>query len=122
MINYWRDVTMSYNFEILGIAPILTFFNYQQMFEQNPNRSKAYLGSYYCTLDGFIQSTELIPHKPNWNWDDVVNTMINFWLKHSSNIQEVKHQLELMENSSENIIVARIANVECLRNEFEALI
>lgn len=113
---------MTYQFEILGITPTLTFFNYQQMLENNPQRSKAYVGSYHCTLDAFIQSTDLIPEKPNWNWDDVINAMIKFWLKHSHHIAQIKMQLATMENSSENIIVARIANLESLRQEFELLI
>jgi hypothetical protein len=56
---------MSYCFDIIGVTPVLDFFYYQQNLEQNPKRSKAYLGSYQCTLDGFIQATEMIPKKPN---------------------------------------------------------
>ncbi|VEP16417.1 conserved hypothetical protein [Hyella patelloides LEGE 07179] len=108
---------MSYNFEIIGITPILTFFNYQQELEINPQRSKTYLGSYQCTLDSFIDSTQMIPKKPQWNWDEVVETMINFWLKHEDSIRHWKIELE---SSQENaLVIGRIANLECLRAELE---
>lgn len=108
---------MSYNFEIIGITPIITFFNYQQELETNPRRSKTYLGSYQCTLDSFIESTKMIPKKPEWNWDEVIETMINFWLKHEDNIRHWKTELE---KSQENtLVVGRVANLECLRVEFE---
>jgi hypothetical protein len=111
---------MKYNFEIIGITPVLTFFNYQQEVEVSPKRSKAYLASYQCTLDAFIKSTKMIPQKPEWNWDEVIATMINFWLKHEDSI---KHwQLELKNAGKENLIVARVANFDVLRTELQNLL
>ena len=110
---------MSYNFEIIGITPVLTFFNYQQQLENDPQRSKAYLGSYFCTLDAFIESTQMIPQKPQWNWDEVVKTMIDFWLSHEDSIKQWKQELDNSHN--DNLIIARVANVEALRQEFEHL-
>ena len=111
---------MSYNFELIGVTPVLTFFNYQQELENDPQRSKAYLGSYHCTLDAFIESTQKIPHKPQWNWDEVIETMIHFWL---SNEDTVRHcQQELKNSQNDNLIIARVANVEALRQEFEHLL
>ena len=111
---------MSYSFDIIGVTPVLNFFYYQQDVEQNPKRSKAYLGSYECTLDAFIQSTEMIPQKPNWNWDKVVDSMVEFWLNHSDDIHQWKQELATFGN--DNLIVARVANVSWLRHEFEELI
>ncbi len=110
---------MSYNFEIIGITPVLTFFNYQQQLETDPLRSKAYIGSYFCTLDAFIESTQMIPQKPQWNWEEVTKTMIDFWLNHEDSIKQWKHELDNAQNN--NLIVARVANVEALRQEFEHL-
>ena len=110
---------MSYNFEIIGVAPVLAFFNYQQQIETNPQRSKAYIGSYICTLDAFIESTEMIPQKPQWNWDEVIETMINFWLSHEDVVRQWKQELDSAEKN--NLIIARVANVEALRQEFEHL-
>jgi hypothetical protein len=111
---------MSYSFDIIGVTPVLDFFYYQQQVEQNPKRSKAYLGSYECTLDGFIQSTEMIPKKPDWNWDEVLDSIVKFWLHHSDGIQKWKNELETIGN--DNLIIARIANVSLLRNELENLL
>ena len=110
---------MSYNFEIIGITPVLTFFNYQQQLENDPQRSKAYIGSYFCTLDAFIESTQMIPQKPEWNWDEVIKTMIDFWLSHEDSIKQWKQ--ELAHAHDNNLIIARVANVEALRQEFERL-
>jgi hypothetical protein len=108
---------MSYSFKIIGVSPLLAFFNYQQQMEQNPRRSKAHLGSYECTLDGFIQSTDLIPRKPDWDWDAVINAMVNFWLKQEDDINF--WQQELQKSQKESIIVARVVNFEAMRQEFE---
>ena len=110
---------MSYNFEIIGITPVLTFFNYQQQLENDPKRSKAYIGSYFCTLDAFIESTQMIHQKPEWNWDEVIKTMIDFWLSHEDAIRQLKQEFAHAHN--DNLIVARVANVDALRQEFEHL-
>jgi hypothetical protein len=62
----------------------------------------------------------MIPQKPEWNWDEVIATMINFWLKHEDSI---KHwQLELKNAGKENLIVARVANFDVLRTELQNLL
>lgn len=111
---------MSYSFDIVGVTPVLDFFYYQQQVEQNPKRSKAYLGSYQCTLDSFIKSTEMIPEKPDWNWDQVVESIVDFWLHQEETIQTWKQTLE--NSHHENLIIARIANVQWLRQEFQSLL
>lgn len=111
---------MSYNFEIIGITPVFNFFNYQQELETNPTRSKTYLGSYRCTLDAFIESTKIIPEKPEWNWDEVVETMINFWLKNEDIVKQWKYELDNLQE--DNLIIARVANFSALRTELEKLI
>ena len=110
---------MSYNFEIIGITPVLTFFNYQQQVENDPQRSKAYIGSYFCTLDAFIESMEMIPRKPQWNWDEVTKTMIDLWLSHEDVVRQWQQELETVQDN--NLIIARVANLEALRQEFEHL-
>lgn len=110
---------MSYTFDILGITPIFTFFNYQQEVEQNPRRGTTYLGSYQCTLEGFIQATDLIPQKPDWDWDNVVQSIVNFWLRHEETINQWKS--ELANTGNDNLLVARVSNIDILRREFESL-
>ena len=112
---------MSYHFDIVGVSPVLDFFYYQQKVEQDPNRSKAYLGSYECTLDSFIQSTDMIPEKPNWNWDKVIDTIVDFWLTQEQEIQKWRKTFAVLVPQPEMLIVGRIANVKLLREEFRSL-
>ncbi|HIK37975.1 MAG: hypothetical protein NZ901_07945 [Geminocystis sp.] len=111
---------MSYCFDIVGISPILDFFYYQQQVEQNPHRSRAYLGSYECTLDSFIQSTEMIIQKPDWDWDEVIESIVQFWLQRQ---EEVEHWRRAFSQCKEgNLLVGRIANMDFLRKELVSLL
>lgn len=109
----------TYSFDIIGVSPIIQFFQHQQQVEQTPHRSKAYLGSYNCTLDSFIDSTEMVCQKPDWDWDNVVSEIVNFWLKHEEKIQRWKIELDTIKG--DHLIIGRVANVDRLRQEFESL-
>lgn len=108
---------MKYSFEIVGVSPILSFFNHQQ--EPHPNQGAEYIGAYRCTLDAFIQSVESVPIRRSWNLDQVVDTVIKFWLTNADQIHHWKRCLE--EAGSHNLLVARVADLEALRTEFEFL-
>lgn len=110
---------MAYQFELIGISPVLTFFYQQQRFEKTPVRSKAFLGSYECTLDAFIDSTKLIHQKPQWNWDEVTSIMVDFWLTQGDNIREWRTQLA--KAGTDSLLVGHVINTKVLRNEFETL-
>ncbi|MCW6037959.1 hypothetical protein K4A83_17005 [Spirulina subsalsa FACHB-351] len=110
---------MSYTFDILGVSSVLTFFHYQ---EQNPHPlqgGKAYLGSLDCTLDGFLESAEQMPDKWAWEWDQMLSTIVNFWLKHEDSIRF--WQEELHRAGQESLVIGRVANVNILRVELESL-
>lgn len=112
---------MKYTFEVLGVSPILHFFNHQQeIIQKQPEPSVAYVGSYRCTLDSFIQSIETVPLKPSWDLDQVVETVVDFWMHNSEKIQLWKHRLE--DAGKESLIVARVADLQALRATFESLI
>jgi hypothetical protein len=111
---------MSYTFDIIGVTPVLTFLDYQHSVEHHRQRSKAYLGSHRCSLDAFIRSTEMIPQKPEWDWDEVAAAMVSFWLRHEESIQRWKNELEGV--GRDNLLVARVANLALLRTEFELLL
>lgn len=111
---------MGYSFDIIAIAPVLQFFDYQQRAEQHPRRSKAYLGSYCCTLDAFIDATELVHHRPNWDWDAVVNSMVEFWLSQEDRIRHWKHELASSGDDG-HLLVGQVINYDRLRCEFEDL-
>ena len=110
---------MTYNFDIIGVSPVLQFFNHQQQAETTPRRSKAYLGSYICTLDAFIEATEAVHQKPDWDWDAIVNQIVQFWLTQEDQVRHWNQALAKAEDRS--LIVGRVANVESLRGELESL-
>jgi len=112
---------MTYTFEVLGVSPILHFFNHQQeIIQKQLEPGVEYIGSYRCTLDSFIQSVETVPPKRNWDLDQVVETVVDFWMNNSEKIQLWKHRLE--DAGHENLVVARIADLQALRATFESLI
>lgn len=111
---------MSYSFEIIGIAPVLQFFNQQQQLATQAQLSQAYLGSYCCTLDGFINAAEQVHPKPDWDWDAIVAKMVEFWLSREVDVRHWRAQFSLAEGGG-HLIVARVVNYVSLRREFEQL-
>lgn len=109
----------SYSFEIVGISPVLAFFNHQQEAQRQPNTGAEYLGAYQCTLDAFIRSVESVPSQRGWNLDQVVDTVIGFWLNHAEQVRHWKRRLE--DAGTQNLLVARVADLHSLRVEFEFL-
>lgn len=111
---------MSYSFDIIGIAPVLQFFNQQQQLATQAQLSQAYLGSYWCTLDGFINAAEQAHPKPDWDWDAIVAKMVGFWLSREADVRHWRTQFSLTEAGG-HLIVARVVNYASLRREFEQL-
>jgi plasmid maintenance system antidote protein VapI len=112
-------VTMDYTFEIIAISPILDFFNCQQQIQQKQPAGAEYLGSYHCTLDSFIATIETVPPQRGWHLDRVIDTVIDFWLNNAEQVSHWKRRLE--DAGSENLLVARVADLKALRAEFEFL-
>ena len=111
---------MNYFFDIIGTSSVLTFFNYQQQVEQNKNRGTTYLGSYRCNLDSFIECVDDIPKKPDWDWDDVVGSIVDFWLKNEDKVRYWQNNFNPID--LDTLIVARVGEIEALRCEFESLL
>jgi plasmid maintenance system antidote protein VapI len=111
---------MEYSFEIVGVSPVLEFFNHQQAIRQQRHAGAEYLGSYQCTLDAFITSVENVPMRRNWRLDRIVDSVINFWLNNAEQISHWKQRLR--EAGTENLLVARVGDVESLKAEFESLL
>ncbi|HEY9633123.1 MAG TPA: hypothetical protein V6D14_06945 [Coleofasciculaceae cyanobacterium] len=113
---------MKYTFELLGISPLIDFFNHQQkLVEKAPSVGIEYLGSYQCTLDAFIESVETVPPKQGWNMDQVVDTVIQFWVNHSDCVRYWKARLKDAGNEN-HLLVARLADISSLQAEFESLL
>lgn len=112
---------MNYTFDILGVSPILYFFNQQQEKQQEkPRTGVEYVASYKCTLDSIIQSVETTVPERGWNLEEVVDTVINFWVHNCDTIQYWKERLK--DAGSENLLVGRVADEKSLRAEFESLL
>lgn len=110
---------MSYTFDIMGVAPILYFFNQQQDRQQKQQTGVEYVASYKCSLDALIQSVENISPNPCWELDKVVDTVIKFWMHNSESIEYWKERLK--DAGGENLLVGRVADVNSLRTELELI-
>lgn len=116
---------MSYTFDIIGVSPVLHFFNHQQRSLERSlirpqNQQVEYLGTQICTLDEFLQSVESVVNIKSWNLDDVINTVIQFWLNNPDTIQYWKTRLK--DAGKDNLLVARLADIRALQAEFESLL
>lgn len=112
---------MKYSFDLVGVSPVLHFFNHQQQSVQKPPQPGVeYLGTQTCTLDAFIESLETVPDKWGWNLDQVVDTVIQFWLNNSDSIRYWKTRLN--DAGKDNLLVARVADFSALQAEFESLL
>ncbi len=112
---------MKYAFDIIGVSPVLHFFNQQVQSSKNqPNQGVEYLGTHACTLDAFIETAESITPKMSWNNDEVVETVISFWMNNSDSIRYWKSRLQ--DAGKDNVIVARLADIKALQSEFELLL
>ncbi|MBD1833910.1 hypothetical protein NDI37_06980 [Funiculus sociatus GB2-A5] len=111
---------MKYTFEILGVSPVLYFFNHQQeIIQKDPSIGVEYLGTPKCTLDAFLESVEVVPPKRGWDLEEVLNTVVDFWVNNSENIQYWNKRLK--DAGRENLLVARVADFNSLKAEFESL-
>ncbi|MBW4563758.1 MAG: hypothetical protein KME32_21955 [Mojavia pulchra JT2-VF2] len=106
---------MKYTFDIIGVSPVLQYFNHQPQ-----QKGVEYLGTPTCTLDAFLESVETVPAKWNWNLDQVVDTVIQFWLNNAESIRYWKTRLS--DAGKDNLIVARVADFTALQAEFESLL
>lgn len=112
---------MKYTFEILGISSVLYFFYQQQeIVRKAPRLGVEYLGTHKCTLDVLIESVQTVPPSRGWDLDQVVDTVIDFWVNNSDRIRYWKARLN--DAGSENLLVTRVADIKSLRAEFELLL
>jgi plasmid maintenance system antidote protein VapI len=109
-----------YTFSIVGVSPVLYFFNQQQeLSNQNLQTGVEYVPSYHCTLDALLQSVEEVSPKHAWALDEVVDTVVDFWINNADTIRHWKHRLE--DTQGQSLLVSRVANIQALKHEFEFL-
>ncbi len=112
---------MKYTFDLVGVSPVLQFFTHQHQSQKEPqHQGVEYLGTHICTLDAFLESVETVPAKWGWNLDQVVDTVVDFWLNNSESIHYWKKRLT--DAGRDNLLVARVADFTALQAEFESLL
>jgi len=110
-----------YSFEILGVSPILSFFDHQQAVSKAlADRGVEYVSAYKCTLDEMLRSVEPVPQRRGWDHDQVTNAVINFWLHNAALIK--RWQYRLQDAGQENLLVARLSDFRSLRRTFDAIL
>lgn len=110
-----------YTFDIVGVSPILSFFNQQQdISEKNLSTGVEYVSTFECTLDALIYSVETISPQHEWHLDEVVRTVVNFWMHNSELVHHWKDRLQ--DAGKESLLVSRVADINSLKNEFELLL
>lgn len=112
---------MTYTFDIVGVSPVWQFFNHQQQSLQEPqHQGVEYVGTHIFTLDALIKSVEPVPVKWGWNLDQVVETVVQFWLNNSDSIRYWQGRLK--DAGKDNLLVTRVADITALQAEFESLL
>ncbi|MGK7910475.1 MAG: hypothetical protein AB4050_03185 [Synechococcus sp.] len=112
---------MRYSFELIGITPILDFFNHQQRNKSQTEGDRAeYIGSYHCSLDRFLSHLHDVPPERNWNMGLLSQAVVDYWIASAHTIQYWQDRLSDAGDSC--LVVGRVANTQALRGEFEAML
>ncbi len=110
-----------YTFDIVGVSPILSFFNQQQdILQKNLSIGVEYVPSFECTLDALIHSVETVSPQHDWRLDEVIGTVVNFWVRNSDLVHHWKDRLQ--DAGKESLLVSRVADIDSLKTEFELLL
>ncbi|MGI0492096.1 hypothetical protein ACN4EG_09805 [Alkalinema pantanalense CENA528] len=111
---------MKYLFDIVGVAPILYFFEQQQERSSQIHPVQVeYVLSNRCTLDAVLTSIEQIPRNHDWILDEVVDSVVQFWMNNLEVIQHWKTRLE--DGGKEQVLISRVGDLSSLRNELNFL-
>ena len=111
---------MKYLFDIVGVAPILYFFEQQQERSSKIHPVQVeYVWSNRCTLDAVLASIEQIPQNHNWSLDEVVDSVVQFWMNNLEVIQHWKTRLE--DGGKEQVLISRVGDLSSLRSELNFL-
>ncbi len=110
-----------YTFDIVGVSPILSFFNQQQdIIQKNLSIGVEYVPTFECTLDALIHSVETVSSQHQWHLDEAVGTVVSFWVQNSDIIYHWKDRLQ--DAGKDSLLVSRIADIHSLKSEFERLL
>jgi hypothetical protein len=110
---------MSYIFGLVGITPTFEFFQHQQAIEQ-AEVGPAYVGVPDCSLDSLLSYVQPIPPQRGWDLDEVVDSVISYWITNEDAIRHWRDRLITAGQTS--LLVGRIGNYKALQQEFESLL
>lgn len=111
---------MGYLFNIVGVSPILYFFEQQQELSNRlPKPQVEYVSSMRCTLDAVLESIEEVPQQHGWELDEVVDSVVQFWIDHLETIEHWKQRLS--HAGQDSVLVSQIGDLSALRQEFDFL-
>lgn len=112
---------MTYVFDLIGISPMLDFFHHEQaQQEKSADRYPAYLGVADCALDLFLSSADEVIAQRQWNRDQAVDAMVQYWV---NNRERVKHWGDRLRDAGKHhVVIGRVADVEALQLELESIL
>lgn len=109
---------MKYAFDLVGVSQFyISSTNSSKLLrvqEQNIQQHTS------VPLTRFLESVETITPKPGWSLDQVVDTVVKFWVNNSDSIRYWKTRLD--DAGKDNLLVARVADIKSLKAEFESLL
>jgi hypothetical protein len=112
---------MNYSFNIVGVSPILHFFNHQYSNQEKPQQTGVeYIGTYKCTLDSLLESLEEVQTKCGWNQDEVVDSVVRFWVNNPESVLYWRERLS--DAGRDSLLVGRVADMNGLRSELESFL
>ena len=112
---------MKYSFELIGITPIIDFFNHQQHKQRQADGIRAeYIGASNCSLDRFLHHLQDVPLERNWDLTLLSQAVVDYWIASAHTIQY--WQQRLGDAGSSCLVVGRVADTQALRHEFEVML
>ncbi|MFM2431710.1 MAG: hypothetical protein RLZZ511_2923 [Cyanobacteriota bacterium] len=109
-----------FTFNIIGVTPLLSFFDYQQ---QQTQPGITYFTSQRCSLDAVLRSLAHTDFDPTWDNEAMMQSVVNFWM---NNIETITHWQSRLQDADQDvsnrpILVHRLAQPQALRQELETL-
>jgi hypothetical protein len=112
---------MSYIFNIVGVSPVLNFFDQSSVILQQPQFTGVeYIPNYHCTLDALVESAEAISLHNHWDSYEVIDTVVNYWMHNVDRVRYWKRQL--YQAGPGYLLISRVAELDALRTELDFLL
>jgi hypothetical protein len=112
---------MKYAFDLVGVSPMVEFFHQEQSLAADKDILRpAYFGVTGCSLDLFLASMEEAIQERNWDLDEAVDSVVQYWVKNKETVEHWRDRLQVAGNY--NLLVGRVADSATLQAEFEVML